>query len=85
MVGLRHRAAGRAAAVQQHLSARAGQRHRRLPGLGAPHGLHHGRGPPAITVRGPHLVDGGASFVVKRMTKDFSDRLAETLAAAPAE
>lgn len=32
-----------------------------------------------------HLVEGGASFVVKRMTKDFSDRLAETLAAAPAQ
>lgn len=32
-----------------------------------------------------HLVEGGASFVVKRMTKDFSDRLAETLGAVPAQ
>lgn len=32
-----------------------------------------------------HLVEGGASFVVKRMTKDFSDRLAETLASASAQ
>lgn len=32
-----------------------------------------------------HLVEGGASFVVKRMTKDFSDRLAETLAGASAQ
>jgi carbon monoxide dehydrogenase subunit G len=32
-----------------------------------------------------HLVEGGASFVVKRMTKDFSERLAETLANAPAQ
>ena len=26
-----------------------------------------------------HLVEGGAGFVVKRMTKDFSERLAEAL------
>ena len=32
-----------------------------------------------------HLVEGGASFVVKRMTKDFSERLAEALANAPAQ
>ncbi len=32
-----------------------------------------------------HLVEGGASFVVKRMTKDFSERLAETLANASAQ
>jgi carbon monoxide dehydrogenase subunit G len=32
-----------------------------------------------------HLVEGGASFVVKRMTKDFSERLAETLANAPVQ
>ena len=32
-----------------------------------------------------HLVEGGAGFVVKRMTKDFSERLAETLANAPAQ
>ena len=30
-----------------------------------------------------HLVESGASFVVKRMTKDFSERLAEHLANAP--
>jgi carbon monoxide dehydrogenase subunit G len=32
-----------------------------------------------------HLVESGASFVVKGMTKDFSERLAETLANAPAQ
>jgi carbon monoxide dehydrogenase subunit G len=32
-----------------------------------------------------HLVESGASFVVKRMTTDFSERLAETLASAPAQ
>jgi carbon monoxide dehydrogenase subunit G len=32
-----------------------------------------------------HLVEGGASFVVKHMTKDFSERLAAALANAPAE
>ena len=32
-----------------------------------------------------HLVESGASFVVKRMTTDFSERLAETLANAPAQ
>jgi carbon monoxide dehydrogenase subunit G len=32
-----------------------------------------------------HLVEGGASFVVKRMTKDFSEKLAATLAVAPAQ
>jgi carbon monoxide dehydrogenase subunit G len=30
-----------------------------------------------------HLVESGASFVVKHMTKDFSERLAEHLANAP--
>ena len=30
-----------------------------------------------------HLVESGASFVVKRMTTDFSERLAEHLASAP--
>ena len=32
-----------------------------------------------------HLVESGASFVVKRMTSDFSVRLAETLAKTPAQ
>ena len=32
-----------------------------------------------------HLVESGASLVVKRMTKDFSERLAEHLANAPAQ
>ena len=32
-----------------------------------------------------HLVETGASLVVKRMTKDFSERLAEHLASAPAQ
>jgi carbon monoxide dehydrogenase subunit G len=31
-----------------------------------------------------HLVESGASIVVKRMTKDFSERLAGQLASAPA-
>lgn len=32
-----------------------------------------------------HIVETGASLVVKRMTKDFSERLAEHLANAPAQ
>ena len=32
-----------------------------------------------------HLVESGASIVVKRMTKEFSERLAEHLANAPAQ
>jgi carbon monoxide dehydrogenase subunit G len=32
-----------------------------------------------------HLVESGAAIVVKRMTRDFSERLAEHLANAPAQ
>ncbi|MCE9640056.1 MAG: SRPBCC family protein [Betaproteobacteria bacterium] len=32
-----------------------------------------------------HLVESGAEFVVKRMTTDFSERLAEVLAKAPVQ
>ncbi len=32
-----------------------------------------------------HLVESGAAFVVKRMTTDFSERLAAALAKAPAQ
>jgi hypothetical protein len=31
------------------------------------------------------VVESGASMVVKRMTKDFSEKLAETLANAPVQ